>query len=273
MGNFLTEMAQESAERAAANKVSFTSHALEKTVFPLRLKGFDLIAEIKDRSPAEGTLASTGESRVERALQYANGGAAAISVLTEPKHFAGQLAHLEEVVDEVSTLGIPVLRKDFLVDTTQILEAKAAGASGVLLIAAILDDKQLADMLHCAFDNELFVLLEAFEEVDLERATRVSQNSRVREQAAQQNFLIGINTRDLKSLEVDKMRLERYGPLLPEGVTSVAESGLLIARDAAQVAEWGYQMALVGTALMRAEDPAGLIGDMLSAGRDQVTAR
>ncbi len=272
MANFLTEMAQESAERAAASNVSFTEHALDRPVYPLHLNGFDLIGEIKDRSPAEGALANEGGSRVDRAMTYANAGAAAISVLTEPKRFDGQLAHLEEVVDAVSALEIPVMRKDFLVDKTQVLEAKAAGASGVLLIAAILDDKQLANMLDCAFDNEMFVLLEAFEEDDLERATRLAQNFKIREQAAQQRFLIGVNTRDLRSLKVDKMRLERYGPLMPDGVTGVAESGLLIAGDAAQVAGWGYQMALVGTALMRADDPAGLIGDMLIAGRDKVAA-
>ena len=272
MGNFLKEIAQESAERVAASKVSFTSHALDRPVFPLRLSDFDLIAEIKDRSPAEGQLATEGESRADRAMQYASGGAAAISVLTEPKRFAGQIAHLEEVVDAVSALEIPVMRKDFLVDTLQLLETKAAGASGVLLIAAILSDKQLADMLACAFDNELFVLLEAFEEEDLERATRISQNFKIRKQAAKQKFLIGINTRDLRSLEVDKMRLKRYGSLIPDGVTGVAESGLLTAGDAACVAEWGYQMALVGTALMQADDPGDLIVEMLSAGRDKVAA-
>lgn len=272
MANFLTEMAQQSAERAAASNVSFTAHALDRPVFPLRLSGFDLIAELKDRSPAEGALANEGVSRTDRAKTYANGGAVAISVLTEPKRFDGHLAHLEEVVDAVSALEIPVMRKDFLVDTTQILEAKAAGASGVLLIAAILDDRQLAGMLECAFDNNLFVLLEAFTEDDLERATRIAQNFKIREQAAQQKFLIGVNTRDLRSLEVDKTRLEKYGPLMPEGVTGVAESGLLIAEDAARVADWGYQVALVGTALMRADDPAGLIGEMLSAGRAGITA-
>ena len=200
-------------------------------------------------------------------MKYASGGAAAISVLTEPQRFDGQLAHLEEVVEAVSLLETPVMRKDFLVDTVQILEAKAAGASGVLLIAAILSDKQLANMLDCAFDNDLFVLLETFEEIDLGRAAQVSQRFKIREQAMKQKFLIGINTRDLKSLAVDKTRLKRYGPLVPDGVTSVAESGLSIARDASSVAEWGYQMALVGTALMRADDPAGLIGEMLNAGR------
>ncbi len=271
-GNFLKEMAQASAQRAAANNVSFTSHALDQPAFPLQLNGFDLIAEIKDRSPAEGSLANEGESRVERAMNYVSGGAAAISVLTEPTRFDGQIGHLEEVVEAVSVQQIPVMRKDFLVDTGQILEAKAAGASGVLLIAAILSDKQMANMLDCAFDNELFVLLEAFEEIDLERAAHIAQGFKIREQAAKQKFLIGVNTRDLRSLTVDKLRLKRYGPLLPAGVTGVAESGLLIPRDAARVVEWGYQVALVGTALMRADDPGGLISEMLSAGREAVAA-
>jgi indole-3-glycerol phosphate synthase len=272
MGNFLKDMARESAERVAASNASFTSHMLDQPVFPLCLNGFDLIAEIKERSPAEGPLANEGESRVDRAMKYASGGAAAISVLTEPNRFDGQIAHLEEVVDAVSALEIPVMRKDFLVDTAQILEAKAAGASGVLLITAILSDKELASMLDCAFGNDMFVLLEAFEEDDLGRATQLAQIFKIREQAAKQKFLIGVNTRDLSLLKVDKMRLERYGPLMPEGITGVAESGLLNAGDAARVAGWGYQMALVGTALMRADDPASLIGEMLNAGRDKVAA-
>ncbi len=272
MGNFLKEMARESAERAAAIKGVVAPDALGQPAYPLRLQGFDLIAELKNSSPAEGSLASEGERRADRALKYVQGGAAAISVLTEPERFDGDLAHLEEVVAAVSALGVPVMRKDFLVDTAQVLEAKVAGASGVLLIAAILDDGQLADMLACAFDHDLFVLLEAFDETDLERSVRASRDARTREQAEKQKFLIGINTRDLRSLEVDKTRLQRYAALLPEGVITVAESGLHTAADAGQVAEWGYDAALVGTALMRAASPAGLIGEMLSAGRDKVAA-
>jgi indole-3-glycerol phosphate synthase len=272
MSNFLTEMAQESAARAAAINETFTSRALDRPAFPLQLTGFDLIAEIKDRSPAEGPLADAGVSRVHRAMEYASAGAVAISVLTEPKRFDGQLVHLEEVVSAVSVQQIPVMRKDFLVDTVQILEAKAAGASGVLLIAAILSDKQLQSMLDCAMDNEMFVLLEVFEESDLERATGISQRAKIREQAEKQKFLIGVNTRDLRTLAVDKTRLQKYGPLLPGDITAVAESGLLIPRDAERVVEWGYQVALVGTALMRADAPAELIQEMLEAGREKEAA-
>jgi indole-3-glycerol phosphate synthase len=127
-------------------------------------------------------------------------------------------------------------------------------------------------MLDCAMDNEMFVLLEVFEESDLERATGISQRARIREQAEKQKFLIGVNTRDLRTLAVDNTRLQKYGPLLPGDITAVAESGLLIPRDAERVVEWGYQVALVGTALMRADAPAELIREMLEAGREKEAA-
>jgi indole-3-glycerol phosphate synthase len=272
MANFLKEMAIASAARATASKASFTASKLDLQVFPLRLSEFDLIAEIKNRSPAEGQLAGSDESRIERAVKYVAGGASAISVLTESDQFDGDLVHLEQVVAAVSAQKVPVMRKDFLVDKVQVLEARAAGASGVLLIAAILDDRTLANMLDCAFDNDMFVLLEAFSEDDLSRVKLIAQRFKIRQQAAQQKFLIGINTRDLMTLEVDRFRLKRYGPLLPEGVTSVAESGLLVPRDAERAVEWGYRMALVGTALMRNKNPRALIEGMLTAGRSKVSA-
>jgi indole-3-glycerol phosphate synthase len=233
----------------------------------LRLTGFDLIAELKNRSPAEGELNTNAGNRIERAQRYVEGGATAISVLTEPAHFDGALAHLDEVVDAVSVDEIPVMRKDFLVASCQILQAKAAGASGVLLIAAMLDDDILMSLLDCAFEHDLFVLLESFEELDLERSVHILQRVKYRQQAARQKFLIGINTRDLRSLAVDPIRLKKFGPLLPQGVTSVAESGQRTAEDAAGASAFGYDMTLVGTALMRAQDPTALIGDMLTAGR------
>ena len=222
MENFLKDMAEQSAERAAALRPACSSDALDKPAFALRLHGFDLIAEIKNRSPAEGSLATAGAMHADRAMKYVNGGAAAISVLTEPKQFEGKLSHLEDVVAEVSTCKVPVMRKDFLVDPAQILEAKAAGASGVLLIAAILDDRQLAGMLDCAFEHDLFVLLEAFDESDMKRAASLTENQRIAEQAGKQKFLIGVNTRDLRTLKVDSTRLQKYAPLMPRGITGVA---------------------------------------------------
>jgi len=164
------------------------------------------------------------------------------------------------------------MRKDFLVDTVQILEAKAAGASGILLIAAILSDAELHNMLDCAFDNDLFVLLESFDEVDLERSAFIMQKVKIREQAARNKFLIGVNSRNLQTLALDPLRLKRFGPLLPGGVVCVAESGQHTAEDAADVAAWGYAMALVGTALMRTDDPTTMIDQMLQSGRGVIAA-
>jgi hypothetical protein len=134
-GDFLEAMAASSAERAAAIG-TIGDAELDKPLVPLRLGEFDVIAEIKDRSPAEGDLADTAVGRAERACHYLQGGAAAISVLTEPSRFAGSLQHLEEVAAAVPEL--PVMRKDFLVEPGQVLEARRAGASGVLLIVAML---------------------------------------------------------------------------------------------------------------------------------------
>jgi len=264
MSDFLQQMAETSARRAAAAR-TFRAADFDRPVHPLKLASFDLIAEIKNRSPAEGQLATAEGDRRQRARTYVDGGAAAISVLTEPERFDGDLSHLAEVVEVAGT--VPVMRKDFLVDPVQIEEARAAGASGVLLIAAMLDDRALAGMLDCAFEHELFVLLESFDETDLERSAGLLEHAKYREQAKRQKLLVGVNTRDLRTLAVDPTRLERFGPLLPAGVTCVAESGQHTAADTANAARWGYRMALVGTALMRAEDPAALIAAMLDGGR------
>ena len=265
MSNFLQSMAASSRARAAAAKPP-TDDQLDRRSLPLRLDRFDLIAEIKNRSPAEGELAGGAGDRAGRARAYVAGGAAAISVLTEPDRFDGALSHLAEVA--VAAAETPVMRKDFLVDTVQVLEAKAVGASGVLLIAAMLDDKLLTSMLDCAFEHDLFVLLEAFDEDDLDRSRKLLARSAYSDRAADHRFLVGVNTRDLRTLEVDPARLERLGPGLPAGVTCVAESGIVTADDARQAVDRGYSAALVGTALMRAGDPEALVREMLVAGRE-----
>jgi indole-3-glycerol phosphate synthase len=140
VSDFLKTMAASSVERAARVTAKFTAAELDAPVADLDLHGFDVIAEIKDASPSEGALAPAGANRVARARDYARGGAAAISVLTEPSRFAGDIEHLQQVVDAVSGAKVPVMRKDFLAETIQVLEARAAGASGVLLIAAMLSD-------------------------------------------------------------------------------------------------------------------------------------
>lgn len=264
MSDFLQTMASHSAARAAAVSTSFSSADFDKPIMPLTLGKFDIIAEIKDRSPAEGDLNNRGDSdRHSRAKSYAAGGAAAISVLTEPSRFSGELAHLEEVAAAVP--DTPVMRKDFLVDPVQVLEARKAGASGVLLIATMLTDAKLREMLDVAWEHGLFVLLESFDADDLRRSSRLLNNAAARSKADAGQFLVGVNTRNLRTLEVDAGRLERLVPELPDA-RCVAESGLLTAADATRVAEWGYQVALVGTALMRSDDPAVLVSAMRQAG-------
>jgi indole-3-glycerol phosphate synthase len=256
MSDFLQAMAKSSAARAA-DAPRFTDADFDKPVVPLSLGVFDVIAEIKLRSPAEGEL-GVGQSASDlddRARIYAAGGAAAISVLTEPSRFDGELAHLESVVAAVPQT--PVMRKDFLVDPVQVLEARKAGASGVLLITTMLDDATLVSMVDAAFEHGMFVLLESFDEEDLGRSARLLDRDG--------QLLIGVNTRNLRTLEVDDDRLRRLGSVLP-GARCVAESGLRNAEDAARVAGWGYTLALVGTALMRSDDPAGLVRSMKEAG-------
>jgi indole-3-glycerol phosphate synthase len=269
MSDFLKTMATKSAERLIGVEPRFSAADLNKPLVPLRLTGFDVIAELKNRSPAEGDLATPASNRVEQARKYVAGGAAAISVLTEPSHFAGDLAHLEEVAAAVP--GTPVIRKDFLVEPTQVLEARKAGASGVLLIATMLSDAKLREMLDVAWQHGMFVLLESFDEDDLARSSKLLENADDFEHAEAGQLLIGVNTRNLRTLEVDGERLKNLAPLLPDA-RCVAESGLRVADDAARVAGYGYDMALVGTALMRSDDPAALIAAMRASGRARVAA-
>ena len=266
MSDFLQQMASQSTERAAMVG-AIRSADLDKTLLPLRLAAFDVIAEIKDRSPAEGALTTDDSNRAQQAQRYADGGAAAISVLTEPSCFSGDLSHVAEVVAAVP--DTPVMRKDFLVEPVQIVEARAAGASGVLLIVTMLSDAKLRSMLDCAYEHNMFVLLESFDEQDLSRIIEfmtAADLARANENA----LLFGVNTRNLRTLAVDPDRLQKLAAVLPEG-RCVAESGLHTADDVECVAGWGYSLALVGTALMRAEDPAALIVAMRAAGTTLVS--
>ena len=267
MSDFLKQMATLSSERAASVE-RITDRSLDRPVAPLSTDAFGIIAEIKDHSPAEGALAPASDSRVTRAQDYVRGGAAAISVLTEPTRFSGDIAHLEEVAAAVS--NVPVMRKDFLVDPVQILEARAAGASGVLLIVAMLSDDVLRSMLDCAAEHGMFVLLEAFDRNDLQRIRQLL-NAGDERRVEDRQLLFGINTRNLRTLAVDADRLRELAPELPDGVC-VAESGLCTAADVATIAGYGYSMALVGTALMRSDDPAGLIAAMKEAGQAGIAA-
>ena len=187
------------------------------------------------------------------------GGVAAVSVLTEPDQFLGTLADLTSASEAVP---VPVLRKDFLVDPYQVVEARAAGAGGVLLIVRMLDDARLEELLDAANTMRLFVLLEAFDEDDLARAAEKVVDGT-------DNVLLGLNTRNLTTLQVDSGRLERLCHAFPEHTSRVAESGLETVEDIRRVARLGYQMALVGSALMRAAEPAKFAETMIRAGREE----
>jgi indole-3-glycerol phosphate synthase len=219
---------------------------------------FDLIAEIKRRSPSAGEIESGPLAIAARAAEYARGGAAAVSVLTEPSRFGGELAHLASAAVALEPHGVPAMRKDFLVDPYQVYETRAAGAGGVLVILRMLDDAELGALFDAAAECALFVLLEAFDAADLERARTL---------ALDESTLVGLNARDLVTLAVDAERFDALRDAFPPGVLIVAESGVDDAAGAARVAALGYDLVLAGTALMRARDPAALIAEMLSAGR------
>ncbi len=271
MSDFLTTMADASrirAGRAASERQTLAQRALEASPtvpFPRSERMFAVIAEIKRVSPAEGEL-GRDDDIVARAERYAAGGAAAISVLTEPERFAGSLDDLAAVAAALP--AVPVMRKDFLVDSVQLLEARAAGASGVLLIAAMLDDLKLDRLTRLAVDLGLFVLLEAFDHTDLTRISALLATSDLAESVATGQLLVGINSRDLRTLTVDAARLTRLARLLPPTATSIAESGIVTTDDAARAGRSGFAGALVGTALMRCDDPTRTLRQLAAAGRE-----
>jgi indole-3-glycerol phosphate synthase len=267
--DFLQTMARTSRERvtnARAHRGDAALKALAHAApsapaLKLSAVGFDLIAEVKLRSPAVGKLERGGEDIGARAKDYALAGAAAISVLTEPTRFDGELSHLEQVTRALGA-SIPVMRKDFLVDPYQVYEARAAGAGGVLVILRMLEQSQIAALLEAAAELRLFALLEAFDESDLKIARAL-----VRSHGQRATLLVGVNCRDLSTLQVVPGRLEALAPGLPEGVPCVAESGVESEADAARLAAAGYHVALVGSALMRSQDRVGLARSLLAAGR------
>lgn len=268
MSDFLQSMAASSRARInddPARVARLTTRAAALAPPPLQLSGFDVIAEIKKTSPAEGELDSNVDV-AQRAGLYESAGACAVSVLTEPEKFHGDLDDLRNATATLSS--VPAMRKDFLVGDSQIIEARAAGAGGVLLIAAMLADDRLLRMCEVALDFELFVLLEAFDESDVQRLRRLISRASFRQARQSGQLLLGVNTRDLRTLSVDPNRLQKLAPLLPSDIPCVAESGICDANDAGRAAELGYSLALVGSALMRSDDPGSLVTAMTQAGRE-----
>lgn len=273
--DFLAAMARASRERVLRARElcaqrELQARASDSAAPPtLRLSpgGFDLIAEVKLRSPAAGQLSFGDEDITARVAAYAAAGAAAISVLTEPSRFDGALSHVTLAASALAG-RIPVMRKDFLVDPYQVYEARVAGAGGVLIILRMLSRDELAALLEAVSQLGLFALLEAFDEADLALAAELAG-----QYGARAALLVGVNCRDLVTLKVVPGRLEALAPLLPRSVPRVAESGVANSLDAARLVASGYDLALVGSALMQSGDPLTLAASMLKAGRAAASAR
>lgn len=265
MADFLERMARRSRERCEQARARLPEEELRRRIVdappPARLRldgsGFDLIAEFKPASPTRGVLADGPATLTQRVEAYARGGATAVSVLTEPSVFGGSLEQLAAA----AATGLAAMRKDFPVDPYQLVEARAHGASGVLVIARLIDDEVLGRMLAAASELGLFVLLECFDRADLHRCERLTADHRP------PDLLVGVNARDLRTLSCEPARFARLASDGPAGVPRVAESGIAVPTDAAEVARLGYRLALVGTSLMRSVDPEDLVRSLLAAGR------
>ena len=205
--------------------------------------GIAVIAEIKRRSPSKGPLAPDVDAAA-LAAEYARGGAAALSVLTDEPHFGGSAADLAAARGAV---GIPVLRKDFTVSEADVYEARLMGADCVLLIAAALDDEELEKFHMYAYQIGLEALVEVHDEEELDRAVAIGAD------------LIGVNQRNLRTFEVDHEQAVRMVAAMPAGVVRVAESGVRGPEDAAALARAGYHAILVGESLVTAADPAAAV--------------
>ncbi len=244
----LGQILEETRARLLANPVDLAAleeRALSTPVGPdamasLRTPGIRIIAEVKRRSPSAGALKQSADP-ITIAKTYEAAGAAAISVLTEPHHFGGSLEDLQQVT---GACGLPALRKDFIVGRRQLLEARLAGASLVLLIAACLTDEELETLHSDALNLGLQPLVEAHTAEEVRRAVGSGSN------------LVGVNNRDLVSLQVDLAVAESLRTLIPNGVTAVAESGVRVRDDIERLRQAGYEAFLVGSSLMEADDPA-----------------
>ena len=248
--NILHQIVGETRARVAERKATLPAAALEQRA-PFhaptlslaralrRPDGPAFIAECKAASPSEGTIRQEYDPAAI-ARGYKTAAAAAVSVLTEPAHFGGSLGHLLAVRHAVD---LPVLRKDFVVDAYQLVEARAFGADAVLLIAAALEPSALHDLLDGARALGLSALVEVHSEAEMQALDldRVD--------------VLGVNHRDLATFEIDLTLSERLFPHVPERVVTVAESGLRTGADCARLAAAGADAFLVGTAFMRAPDP------------------
>jgi indole-3-glycerol phosphate synthase len=219
----------------------------------LRKPGVSLIAECKKASPSKGLLVSK-YNPVFLARAYVQGGARAISVLTDGRHFQGSLEHLRDVRQSVGSQKIPVLRKDFIFHPYQVYEARAAGADAILLIAAVLGETDLRDLLSLTHQLGMNALVEVHTEAELTKALSVGPR------------IIGVNNRNLQTFEVDFANTARLRQLIPEGVAVVAESGLKTAVDVRAMRDMGVDAILVGETLVKSKDLVATVKSLVAAG-------
>ncbi len=219
--------------------------------------GVAVIAEVKRSSPSRGELATIADPAA-LAAQYASGGAAVISVLTEQRRFGGSLDDLRAVR---AAVDVPVLRKDFIVTSYQLWEAREAGADLALLIVAALEQQALISLIERAQSLDLTALVEVHSVEEVERA--VAAGARV----------IGVNARNLKTLEVDPTTFARVSPAIPPGIIQIAESGVRGPADVVSYAHQGAHAVLVGEALVTETDPGAAVAELVAAGSHPTSSR
>jgi indole-3-glycerol phosphate synthase len=230
------------ADHVALNRAPFGLTAA------LRRDRINVIAEIKSASPSAGTIVDDPEVE-EIAFYYDQGGAAAISVVTEPDFFCGSREWIERAA--IASM-LPVLMKDFIIDESQLIRGVAAGASAILLLASLLDANQIRDFIHCLDAYSCDALVEVHDEDELERA--VAGGARI----------IGINNRNLRDFSVDLGASERLAQQIPDGVLRVAESGIKTREDIDRLRAAGFDAFLVGESLLRQNDRAAAVRQLVS---------
>lgn len=227
---------------------SVTLPALDARAALERGAHIKVIAEVKRASPSRGPLASIPDPAL-LARQYAEGGASAISVLTEERRFGGSLADLEAVR---AAVRVPVLRKDFIAEPYQVFEARAAGADLVLLIVAALDDATLAELHRLILDLGMTPLVETHDADEVQRAVDLGA------------AVIGVNARDLSTFELDRDLFGRLAPTIPDGTVRIAESAVSSVADVEHYRRAGADVVLVGEALVTGGDPVATLNEYLA---------